>query len=467
MSLDGFGVRMDGKALQVHTSPDDFALRKHNLVQAMLAVNDMFYLTVSMVASLFYEDVVAWLDVHEVRYTPRVKFTGKTGYDYLFDFVIPRSRSQPERIIQTINRPNRDTAQSVVHSWVDIREVRSPESHAYALLSDSDTPCPLQSRKRCGAMGFAPCRGADESRCWRNWRRERCRSHRIHRRTGGDDGRGRGMTCVSVNPDLLRWARERSGLAQRNLATKFSKLPEWESDEIHLMLKQVEAFARTVHLPVGYLFLAESPEEPLPIPDFRTIAAQPVTRPSPNLLDTIYICQERQSWYRDFARIARQPELGFVDSATVEMSPEAVAARMWDTLDFDLAARRECPTWTEALRLFIRQADEAGVLVMVSGVVMSNTHRRLDPAEFRGFALSDTLTPLVFVNGADTKAAQMFTLAHELAHLWLGDSALSNIGAVPRPGLRREEVRCNAVESSQYPRRANALPRRLPNARRI
>ena len=138
MTLNGFGVRMDGKALQVHTSPDDFALRKHSLVQTMLAVNDMFYLTVPMVASLFYEDVVTWLDAHEIRYTPRVKFTGKTGYDHVFDFVIPKSRLQPERIVQTINRPNRDTAQSVVLSWVDTKEVRSSESRAYALLNDSE-----------------------------------------------------------------------------------------------------------------------------------------------------------------------------------------------------------------------------------------------------------------------------------------------------------------------------------------
>jgi hypothetical protein len=138
MTLNGFGVQMDGKALQVHASPDNFAVRKHNLVQAMLAVNDMFYLAVPMVASLFYEDVVAWLDVHEIRYTPKVKFTGKTGYDHLFDFVIPKSRQQPERIIQTINRPNRDTAQAIVLSWIDTKEVRSPDSRAYALLNDSE-----------------------------------------------------------------------------------------------------------------------------------------------------------------------------------------------------------------------------------------------------------------------------------------------------------------------------------------
>ena len=138
MTLNGFGVQLDGKALQVHASPDNFALRKHNLVQAMLAVNDMFYLAVPWVASLFYEDVLAWLDIHEIRYTPKVKFPGKTGYDHLFDIVIPKSRQQPERIIQTINRPSRDTAQAVVLSWVDTKEVRAAESRAYALLNDSE-----------------------------------------------------------------------------------------------------------------------------------------------------------------------------------------------------------------------------------------------------------------------------------------------------------------------------------------
>jgi hypothetical protein len=142
LTLNGFGVQKDGKALQVHASPENFALRKHNLVQAMLAVNDMFYLAVPMVASLFYEDVVAWLDVHEVRYTPKVKFTGKTGYDHLFDFVIPKSRRAPERIVQTINRPNRDTAQAVVLSWIDTKEVRSPDSRAYALLNDAEQAAP-------------------------------------------------------------------------------------------------------------------------------------------------------------------------------------------------------------------------------------------------------------------------------------------------------------------------------------
>ena len=145
MTLNGFGVQKDGNELQVHASADNFALRKHNLVQAMLAVNDMFYLAVPMVASLFYEDVVAWLDLHDIRHTPKVKFTGKTGYDHLFDFVIPKSRQQPERIIQTINRPNRATAQKAVLSWLDTKEVRTPESRAYALLNDSEQRVPVDA----------------------------------------------------------------------------------------------------------------------------------------------------------------------------------------------------------------------------------------------------------------------------------------------------------------------------------
>jgi hypothetical protein len=140
MTINGFGVQRDNLALLVHASADNFAVRKHNLVQAMLAVNDLFYLAAPMVKSLFYEDVVAWLDLSEIRYTPRVKFTGKSGYDHLFDFVIPKSRHEPERIVKAISRPNRDTAEALAFAWIDTKEVRPPESRAFAVLNDSEHP---------------------------------------------------------------------------------------------------------------------------------------------------------------------------------------------------------------------------------------------------------------------------------------------------------------------------------------
>jgi hypothetical protein len=142
MTLNGFGLKLNGDRLETRASADNFALRKHNLVQAILAVNDLFYLAAPVVSSLFLEDVVAWLDESEIRFTPRVKFTGKSGYDHLFDFVIPKSQHKPERIIRAINRPNKETAEALAFSWIDTKEVRPADSHAYAFLNDTDRPVP-------------------------------------------------------------------------------------------------------------------------------------------------------------------------------------------------------------------------------------------------------------------------------------------------------------------------------------
>jgi len=140
MTLNGFGVKLNNEALEIHATPETFPLRKHNLIQAMLAVNDLFFLAKPLVESLFLEDVIAWLDANEIRYTPKVKFTGISGYDHLFDFVIPKSRVQPERILHAINRPTRDTAEVFIHKWNDTREVRPRDSKAYAVLNEIEQP---------------------------------------------------------------------------------------------------------------------------------------------------------------------------------------------------------------------------------------------------------------------------------------------------------------------------------------
>jgi len=252
------------------------------------------------------------------------------------------------------------------------------------------------------------------------------------------------MNRVAVRPELLRWALERSGRSVEGLAPKFPRLGAWERGEAQPTLRQLEQFAKATYTPVGYLFLREPPVERVPIPDLRTLPGVPRDRPSPDLLDTIYLCQQRQEWYREFARTMGEAQLGFVGSAQVTDDVVATAAAMRRALGFDLDGRRQLPTWTEALRRFIEQTDGLGVLVMVSGVVGSNNRRKLDPEEFRGFALADALAPLVFVNGADTKAAQMFTLAHELAHVWLGESALSDVSPSSAPSQRVESW-CNRV----------------------
>jgi hypothetical protein len=138
--LNGFGIEQQEGALNAHASADNFALRKHNLIQAILAVNDMFYLASPMVEAIFFEDVAAWMDLSEIRYTPRIKFAGKTGFDHMFDFVIPKSRQQPERIVRAINNPNRSTAQTLILAWLDTRELRPENSVAFAFLNDNERP---------------------------------------------------------------------------------------------------------------------------------------------------------------------------------------------------------------------------------------------------------------------------------------------------------------------------------------
>ena len=141
MTLNGFGVKLNHEAIEVQATPESFPLRKHNLIQAMLAVNDLFYLAKPIVESLFYEDVVAWLDANDIRYTPSVKFNGISGYDHHFHFAIPKSKKQPERIVQAITRPTRDNALLIINAWGDTRQVRAPESKAYAVLND-EQPIP-------------------------------------------------------------------------------------------------------------------------------------------------------------------------------------------------------------------------------------------------------------------------------------------------------------------------------------
>ena len=252
------------------------------------------------------------------------------------------------------------------------------------------------------------------------------------------------MLRVPVNPELLHWARARAGLEVEDLLGRFPKLQAWEARELEPTLNQLERFAKATRAPIGYFFLEEPPTENVPIPDFRTPGNVHIGHPSPDLLDMVHVCLQRQEWYRDFARRNREDPHAFVGSVTTSADAVNTAANIRSTLGLDIEERRRLPTWTEALRQFIAQAEDAGILVMCSGVVLSNNRRPLDPAEFRGFALSDNLAPLVFINGADTKAAQMFTLAHELAHIWLGQSAVSDTRPASFPDHEVERW-CNNV----------------------
>jgi len=230
---------------------------------------------------------------------------------------------------------------------------------------------------------------------------------------------------IQVKPQLLAWALDRSGMSTES--SRYERFSRWAAGEgLPPTFRQLEEFASATHAPLGYLFLAEPPIESVPIPDFRTVGNAVISTPSADLLDTIYEAQQRQDWYRAYAVNQGFEALPFVGSASIDVAPEGVADEIRRALDFGMDRRTRFSTWEEALRQLIDAIEQIGVLVMVSGIVGSNTHRVLDADEFRGFALTDPLASLVFVNGADTKAAQIFTLVHELAHVWLGESALSD-----------------------------------------
>jgi Zn-dependent peptidase ImmA (M78 family) len=231
---------------------------------------------------------------------------------------------------------------------------------------------------------------------------------------------------VEVNPDLLQWAIQRAGDRRAFLYGKFPKLDEWESGESQPTLKQLETFAKAAYVPIGYLFLPEPPKENLPVPDLRTLDPLAVTRPSPDLLETIYAMQHRQAWLREDRIECEAEALDFVGSARQRDDPTGIGQEMRRTVGILDGWAANVPTWEEAVSELRRSIESIGVTVVVNGIVGNNTHRKLRVEEFRGFALSDEYAPLIFVNGSDAKSAQMFTLAHELAHIWLGKSALTN-----------------------------------------
>ncbi|MGD9598657.1 MAG: ImmA/IrrE family metallo-endopeptidase [Steroidobacteraceae bacterium] len=252
------------------------------------------------------------------------------------------------------------------------------------------------------------------------------------------------MNNIAASVPVLRWAAARARLSDERVSQKFSKWASWLTGEAQPTLRQLEDFARLTHTAVGYFFLPQPPALDLPVPDFRTVRDETLAVPSTELLDVLYLCQQRQDWYREYARLHGLPSVTFVSSAHADEAPVQVAARMRERLALSAGERQALATWGDALRQLIAKAEDIGVLVMASSIVGSNSHRKLDVGEFRGFALADNLAPVVFLNGADSKAAQMFTLAHELAHLWLGASGVSDVqvGQIPEQGTERW---CNQV----------------------
>ena len=253
-----------------------------------------------------------------------------------------------------------------------------------------------------------------------------------------------GRLMRTLEPAVLRWARERAGLSTETVAARMRVRPdrvaEWERSG-RISVSQADRLARHTHTPVGYLYLRVPPNDELPIPDFRAPDGRP-RRPSPDLLDTVHLMARRQAWMRDDLLEDGADPLPFVGCCGTDSTPGDAAATMREHLRLESGWAAEQRTWTAALRRLRAHAEAHGLLVVFNGVVGNNTHRKLDRNEFQGFALVDPYAPLVFVNGADFKAAQMFTLAHELAHVFRGATGVSNLDPAQASG-RDAEWFCN------------------------
>ena len=243
------------------------------------------------------------------------------------------------------------------------------------------------------------------------------------------------MTEAMVTPEVLSWARQRRGLEVSAFASKLNVKPEavaaWETGDRRPTFRQAQRSAQILRVPFGYLFLSEPPIENSAVPDVRTVSSRVPRESSPEFLDLFNDVLVKQQWFREYREAEGMESLPFVGRFNLEplralagtTGTEAVAADISRTIDTDVAIRQSA-NQEEFLRELTRNAEGTGIMVMRSSVVGNNVHRPLDPKEFRGFALPDEIAPLIFVNVRELIADQVFTFAHELSHVWMGEGGI-------------------------------------------
>lgn len=252
------------------------------------------------------------------------------------------------------------------------------------------------------------------------------------------------MSKAQINPRMLVWARERLGMSvsefSRKLGKNKEKLLEYEGGLTKLTFKQAIAFSEKAHIPFGYLFLSEPPIEVLPLPDLRTIDGLGVQRTSAELQDLLKLMMQRQEWYKDYLKQQLVEPNQIVGSFS---SNGAKAVNIVIDMREKLGvAEYPCRgTWEDYYRDLVVRIEKVGILVMRQGN-LGHHSRPLQVSEFRGLAIADENAPMIFVNHADAPGARLFTLIHELCHIWIGKSGISD-GDVSTH--RKEENLCNAV----------------------
>lgn len=250
------------------------------------------------------------------------------------------------------------------------------------------------------------------------------------------------MDRLQFSPQVIEWAASRMGLTLHELAHKISKRNPEKILEGELTEPQAIKISKKARIRLGDLFLEAPPLPPsLPIADFRTLQ-QPEPL-SDDFFETFRDIEFKQSWYREYLEDIGAEPLSFIGSFSGKKSgPAVIASSMRSTLKLDSIVIDAVRSSEELYSHWVTRAEAAGVLVFKNGVVGNNGHRKLSVGEFRGFVICDQLAPVIFINGNDAAAAWLFTLAHELAHLWLGQSGVSDVSPQSK---NPQEILCNEI----------------------
>ena len=226
----------------------------------------------------------------------------------------------------------------------------------------------------------------------------------------------------NINKEIIEWAIIRNGNSLEEFYAQNPNVESWIKGEKNPTVKQLENFTHKVHVPFGYMFLPKPPNETIPLPFFRT-GKKNTNKVSLNVFHTIQIIQDRQNWLTEYLEELNFPDLDFVGKYSIKNSYIEIVNDIRNVLKLELDWASRHNKWEEALDYLTNKIEEAGIIVTYNGIVGSNTHRVIDVNECRGFVLVNNKAPFLFINSADAKAAQMFTIIHELAHVWLGKSA--------------------------------------------
>lgn len=253
---------------------------------------------------------------------------------------------------------------------------------------------------------------------------------------------------VDITPKVVTWARESAGFTAQEAAHKIGRPVEeitgWESGELRPSMAQIRKASEVYKRPLAVFFLPEPPQDFATLRDFRRLPADVPKEYSPNLRFLVRQTHARQEWVRDFLESENRPPLGFIGSARPSDDPIRLAQRIRETIGVTPDEIRACRTREDVLRLWLSHSETSGIFVFRAGNLR---WEKIDVVEARGFALSDKYAPFIFLNAQDAKAAQVFTLAHELVHVWLNESGVSNLRTAARPTTETDiiEVFCNRV----------------------